>query len=49
MLNSSRLYKVFEENSNQGLYMQEEIIAKKIKFYTISALKIAGETGLGVE
>jgi pyruvate-ferredoxin/flavodoxin oxidoreductase len=28
--------------------MQEEIIAKKIKFYTIDALKIAGETGLGV-
>ncbi len=28
--------------------MQEEIIAKKLKFYTIDALKIAGATGLGV-
>ncbi len=46
MLNSKHpASEVFESLTKE---MQERIIEKKIKFYTIDALKIAGETGLGV-
>ncbi|MCD6396098.1 MAG: pyruvate:ferredoxin (flavodoxin) oxidoreductase [Spirochaetaceae bacterium] len=46
MLNSKLpASEVFESLTKE---MQETIIERKIKFYTIDALKIAGETGLGV-